>query len=63
MYLNEFKAIKTDDNNVVAETLEKPNLSSDRNPLIEWLQNIFNRPTTTEAPLILEPPDHCDECS
>lgn len=51
-----------DDSGIVS-TVEKPSTSNDRNPLIEWLQNIFNRPTTTEAPLILEPPSHCDECS
>lgn len=34
----------------------------DRNPFVDWLQSILGRPTT-EKPILLEPPEHCDDCS
>lgn len=36
----------------------------DRNPFADWFQNIFGRPSSTpEPPVLLDPPEHCDECS
>lgn len=57
------RQIYTSDSVIVDSTDNAPIAGGDRNPLVEWLQQIFNRPTTTEPPLVLEPPDNCQECS
>lgn len=33
----------------------------ERNPFLQWIQGIFGV-TTTEAPVLLSPPDDCEAC-
>lgn len=35
---------------------------ADRNPFVQWIQGIFGG-TTTERPVVLQPPAHCDACT
>lgn len=35
--------------------------SLERNPFLQWIQGIFGV-TTTEAPVLLSPPDDCESC-
>lgn len=55
-----------DDDSVIVDALQDPAISSaDRNPIVDFFQNIFSGQVSVspDPQISLEPPDECSKCS
>lgn len=62
--VNEAAAPIVSDDSVTVDAIPNPSHATpDRNPLVDFFQNLFQGPGAPEPQVLLEPPEDCGKCS